>query len=119
MPAQWPSGRVSVVRMVGHGFSPQPGHTRDSKRWYQLPGCLALRVGIGRLPNDHQMIPGCSTAPAQLPTASSGDGLNAEDKIHILKECDNHWDLMKLNKVVNMWFDSSRSSRQGEQVQLS
>lgn len=38
---------------------------------------------------DNQMIPGHSLL---LPTAASGDWLNAVEKFHILWDCDYHWD---------------------------
>lgn len=67
-PAQWSSGRVSVMRPGGCGFNPWLGHTKDCKTVKMepmVPPCLALSIrGL-----DHPMIP-------LLPT---------EDKFHLFE----------------------------------
>lgn len=60
--AQWSSGGVSVLTLVGCGFDPWPGYTKDCKNGtHCLPArCPVFRVGIGG--SYHLMIPWCSTA---------------------------------------------------------
>lgn len=58
-PAQWSSGIVSALGLVGCGFDPGLCHTRDCKNVFGTP---YLGVGIGGL--DHPTIPGRGTAAA-------------------------------------------------------
>lgn len=48
LPAQWPSGRVSTLRLGHCGFDPQPSHPKDYKMVpiVSLPGIQYLGVGL-------------------------------------------------------------------------
>lgn len=49
LPAQWPSGRLSALRLQGCGFDPELGHAKDFKSGIHcLPAWRSVfRVGLG------------------------------------------------------------------------
>lgn len=70
--AQWSGGRVSVLRLGGCGFNHGPGQTKD---------CRNCTLDLPALTTQWFL----AMAPL-LPTFPSGDGSNAEDKFHILRD---------------------------------
>lgn len=54
---QWPRSRGSALRLVGRGFDPRLGQSKD---FVSLPGTLEVALGV----SEHPMIPWCGTAVA-------------------------------------------------------